>query len=46
MNDDYIDMLKCLNRAGVDYIMVGGWAVNMYGRTKDLADVEALEALK
>ena len=31
MNADYIDMLKCLNKAGVDYIMVGGWAVNMYG---------------
>lgn len=22
MNADYIDMLKCLNKAGVDYIMV------------------------
>ena len=31
MNSDYTDMLKCLNKAGVDYILVGGWAVNMYG---------------
>ena len=28
-------MLKCLNKAGVDYIMVG--------RTKDIADAEALK---
>ena len=31
MNADYIDMLKCLNKASVDYILVGAWAVNMYG---------------
>lgn len=31
MNNDYTDMLKCLNRAGVEYIMVGGWAVNLCG---------------
>jgi len=22
MNADYIDMLKCLNKAGVDYILI------------------------
>ena len=31
MDANYTDMLKCLNGAGVDYILVGGWAVNMYG---------------
>ena len=40
MNDDYIDMLKCLNRAGVDYIMVGGWAVNMYGYIRATVDLD------
>lgn len=31
MDSNYLDMLRCLNRAGVDYIMVGGWAVNLHG---------------
>ena len=25
MNADYIDMLKCLNKAGVDYMQVDGY---------------------
>ena len=47
MDSNYLDMLRCLNKAGVDYIMVGGWAVNLHGyvRTKDLADAEILEGL-
>ena len=40
MNADYIDMLKCLNKAGVDYIMVGGWAVNMYGYIRATVDLD------
>ena len=31
MDSNYLDMLRCLNKAGVDYIMVGGWAVNLHG---------------
>ena len=49
MNSDYTDMLKCLNKAGVDYMLVGGWAVNMYGyirATVDIADVEVLEGFR
>lgn len=42
MDANYLDMLKCLNKADVDYIMVGGWDS---GRTKDLADAEILEGL-
>ena len=51
MDANYTDMLKCLNGAGVDYILVGGWTVNLLankkasGRTKDLADVEVLERI-
>ena len=40
MNVDYTDMLKCLNKAGVDYIMVGGWAVNMYGYIRATVDLD------
>ena len=40
MNADYIDMLKCLNKAGVDYILVGGWAVNMYGYIRATLDLD------
>ena len=40
MNADYIDMLKCLNEAGVDYILVGGWAVNMYGYIRATVDLD------
>ena len=40
MNSDYTDMLKCLNKAGVDYMMVGGWAVNMYGYIRATVDLD------
>ena len=40
MNVDYMDMLKCLNKAEVDYIMVGGWAVNMYGYVRATVDLD------
>ena len=40
MNVDYTDMLKCLNKAGVDYIMVGGWAVNIYGYIRATVDLD------
>ena len=40
MNTDYVDMLRCLNKAGVDYILVGGWAVNMYGYIRATVDLD------
>ena len=40
MNADYIDMLKYLKKAGVDYILVGGWAVNMYGYIRATVDLD------
>ena len=36
----YIDMLKCLNKARVDYIMVGGWAINLYGYIRATVDLD------
>ena len=40
MDSNYTDMLRCLNKAGVDYIMVGGWAVNMHGYVRATVDLD------
>ncbi len=40
MDSNYLDMLKSLNKAGVDYILVGGWAVNMYGYIRATIDLD------
>ena len=40
MNSNYTDMLRCLNAANVDYIMVGGWAVNMHGYIRATIDLD------
>ena len=40
MNSDYLDMLKSLNKAKVDYVMVGGWAVNMHGYIRATIDLD------
>ena len=40
MDTNYTDMLKCLNTAGVDYILVGGWAVNLYGYIRATVDLD------
>lgn len=40
MDSNYTDMLKCLNKAGVDYVMVGGWAVNMHGYVRATIDLD------
>ena len=46
MDSNYLDMLRCLNKAGVDYIMVGGWAVNLHGYVRATIDLEDLIANK
>ena len=40
MDANYTDMLKCLNKNGVDYILVGGWAVNLYGYIRATVDLD------
>ena len=40
MDSSYLDMLRCLNKAGVDYIMVGGWAVNLHGYVRATIDLD------
>ena len=33
-------MLRCLNKAQVDYLLVGGWAVNFYGYVRTTVDLD------
>ncbi len=40
MDSNYLDMLRCLNKAGVNYIMVGGWAVNLHGYVRATIDLD------
>lgn len=52
---DYADLLHEFARGGVEFVLIGGWAVAVHGhgratddmdvlvRAKDLADIEALE---
>jgi hypothetical protein len=48
---DFADLFVCLNEAGADYMLIGGYAVMVHGYLratqdlKDAADIEALEAL-
>ena len=40
MDSNYLDILRCLNKAGADYIMVGGWAVNLHGYVRATIDLD------
>ena len=31
LNKDYRDMVECLQREGVEFMLVGGYAVALYG---------------
>jgi hypothetical protein len=37
---DFLDLLKCLNSAGVRYLLIGGHAVNFYGYHRSTADLD------
>ena len=48
---DFADLLIELREAGAEFLLVGGWAVILYGHVRatddmDLADVEELERLE
>jgi hypothetical protein len=45
LTPEFREFLACLNRAGVEYLLVGGFAVN-HGRNKDLADLDNLPGEK
>jgi hypothetical protein len=53
LNNDYKEMLQCLSEEGVRFLLLRVPSIDdlicnkrASGRTKDLADAEALEALK
>jgi hypothetical protein len=37
---DFLDLLRCLNEAGADYMLVGGYAVNVHGYVRATEDLD------
>ena len=42
--DDFRDFIQCLNSSNVRYLLVGGWAVGMYGNPRATKDIDFLVA--
>ena len=42
--DDFKDFIQCLNSNNVRYLLVGGWAVGMYGNPRVTKDIDFLVA--
>ena len=40
LNDDYRDMIVCLLEAGVDFMLVGGYAVALHGWPRTTFDID------
>jgi predicted nucleotidyltransferase len=40
LTPEFRDFLACLNRAGVEYLLVGGFAVNHYGHHRSTEDID------
>ena len=38
--DDFREFLRLLNSKGVEYLVVGGWAVNYYGYSRPTGDID------
>lgn len=45
LNADFRDFLKCLNEAGVEYLLIGGHAVAYYGYVRPTSDMDIWIAL-
>lgn len=45
LSDDFRDFLKCLNEAGVDYLLIGGHAVAYHGYVRPTTDMDIWIAL-
>jgi len=43
--DDFKDFLSSLNKNNVEYLLVGGWAVGMYGAPRATADMDIFVAV-
>src|SRR3954470_20939021 len=46
LNQDFRDLLSCLNSAGVRYLLIGGYAVNFHGYTRNTKDIDIWIALE
>ena len=42
MNRDFVEMLSALNAEGVDYLVVGGWALAAHGYPRATKDLDIL----
>src|SRR5215471_16902002 len=42
--DDFKDFIRCLNSNEVRYLLVGGWAVGLYGNPRATKDIDFLVA--
>ena len=40
LNPDYRDMVECLLKEGVDFMLVGGYAVALYGWPRTTFDID------
>ena len=40
--DDFKEFVKCLNLNNVEYLLVGGWAVGIYGHPRATKDIDFL----
>ena len=43
--DDFREFIQCLNKHDVRYLMVGGWAVGIYGNPRATKDIDFLIAV-
>jgi len=43
--DDFKEFILCLNSNNVRYLLVGGWAVGMYGNPRATKDIDFLVAI-
>ena len=45
MPDDFKEFIQCLNSNNVRYLLVGGWAVGIYGNPRATKDIDFLIAI-
>ncbi|MDR0306639.1 MAG: hypothetical protein LBI42_07355 [Chitinispirillales bacterium] len=43
--EDFKDFIRCLNSNNVRYLLVGGWAVGIYGNPGATEDIDFLVAI-
>ena len=43
--DDFRDFIKCLNKNDVRYLLLGGWAVGLYGNPRATKDIDFIIAV-